>query len=42
LVFDAAVASYNGDYVLHFNHPTWRHDRNNPSTAVRVDGRKVG
>jgi hypothetical protein len=42
LVFDAAVASYNGDYVLHFNHPTWRHDRNDPSTAVRVNGRKVG
>ena len=41
LVFDNAVASYNGDHVIHFNHPTWRDDRNDPSTATRVDGRKV-
>ncbi len=41
LVFDNAVASYNGDYVIHFNHPTWRDDRNDPSTATRVNGRKV-
>jgi hypothetical protein len=41
IVFDAAVASYNVDFVLHFNHPTWRKDRNDPSTATRVDGRKV-
>src|SRR5579859_911662 len=30
LTFDNATASYNGDFVLHFNHPTWRADRNNP------------
>jgi hypothetical protein len=39
--FDRAVASYNGDFVIHFNHPTWRNDRNDPLTAVRVDERKV-
>lgn len=41
LVFREAVASYNGDFVIHFNHPTWRDDRNDPSTATRVDERKV-
>jgi hypothetical protein len=41
LVFGDAVASYNGDSVIHFNHPTWREDRNDPSTATRVNGRKV-
>jgi hypothetical protein len=41
LVFDHAVASYNGDCVIHFNHPTWRDDPNDPATATRVNGRKV-
>ncbi|HVI84891.1 MAG TPA: hypothetical protein VNA86_06230 [bacterium] len=41
LMFDDAVASYNGDCVIHFNHPTWRDDRNDPLTATRVNGRKV-
>jgi hypothetical protein len=41
LTFDDAVISYNGDFVIHFNHPTWRTDRNNPATATRVNGRKV-
>ena len=36
LTFDNAVASYNGDFVIHFNHPTWRADRNNPATANRA------
>jgi hypothetical protein len=36
LAFDNAVASYNGDFVLHFNHPGWRGDRNNPATAHRA------
>jgi hypothetical protein len=31
----------NGDSVIHFNHPTWREDRNDPKTATRIDGRKV-
>jgi len=30
--FDEAVASFNGDHVLHFNHPAWRDDRNDPRT----------
>lgn len=41
LRFDNAVVSYNGDSVIHFNHPTWRNDRNDPSTATRINGRKV-
>ncbi|MGH8615986.1 MAG: hypothetical protein ACREYF_29240 [Gammaproteobacteria bacterium] len=40
ITFDNAVVSYNGDFVIHFNHPTWRDDKNDPSTATRVDGRK--
>jgi len=42
LVFDSAVASYNGDAVIHFTHPTWRRDRNDPASATRIDGKKVG
>jgi hypothetical protein len=41
LVFDNAVISHNGDFVIHFQHPTWRRDRNDPKTATRIDGRKV-
>jgi hypothetical protein len=41
LTFDNAVVSYNGDFVIHFNHPTWRDDRNDPSTATRVNEQKV-
>jgi hypothetical protein len=41
IVFDDAVISYNGDAVIHFTHPTWRRDRNDPATATRVDGKKV-
>jgi hypothetical protein len=41
LMFDNAVVSYNGDFVIHFNHPTWRGDMNDPATATRVNGQKV-
>jgi len=41
IVFNNAVVSHNGDAVIHFNHPTWRTDRNDPKTATRVNGRKV-
>jgi hypothetical protein len=41
LTFDRAAASYNGDFVLHIHHPTWREDRNDPATATRVNERKV-
>jgi len=39
--FSNGVASYNGDFVIHFRHPTWRSDRNDPSTAVRKNGKKI-
>jgi hypothetical protein len=32
ITFDEAVASYNGDNVIHFQHPRWRADRNDPLT----------
>jgi hypothetical protein len=41
ITFDNAVASYNGDFVLHFTHPTWRDDPNNSATATRVNEQKV-
>ena len=41
IVFDNAVVSYNGDCVINFTHPTWRDDRNDPSTATRSHGVKV-
>lgn len=41
ITLDRAVASYNADHVLHFNHPTWRRDRNDPRSATRVNGKKV-
>jgi hypothetical protein len=41
ITFTEAVVSYNGDFVLHYNHPTWRDDRNDPSTSTRLGERKV-
>jgi hypothetical protein len=41
IVFDNAVVSYNGDAVIHFSHPSWRQDRNDPTTATRINGMKV-
>jgi hypothetical protein len=41
ITFDNAVISYNGDAVIHFTHPTWRQDRNDPATATRINGVKV-
>jgi hypothetical protein len=41
LKFSNAVISYNGDCVIHFSHPTWRTDRNDPSSATRINGVKV-
>jgi hypothetical protein len=35
IVFREAVASYNGDFVVHFHHPVWRNDRNDPATVAR-------
>ena len=41
MVFSDAVVSANGDRVVHFHHPTWRDDRDDPATATRVGGKKV-
>jgi len=41
IIFQKAVASYNGDFVIHFNHPTWREDQNDASTATRFQGQKI-
>lgn len=41
ITFDRAVISYNGDFVIHFHHPTWRDHQNDPATATRVNERKV-
>jgi hypothetical protein len=35
IVFEEAAASYNGDFVIHFHHPAWRNDRNDPGTLAR-------
>lgn len=34
--FSEAVASYNGDFVIHFRHPPWRNNRNDPASVARV------
>ena len=35
IIFKDAVASYNGDFVIHFHHPVWRNDRNDPGSVAR-------
>jgi hypothetical protein len=35
IVFEEAIACYNGDFVVHFHHPAWRKDRNDPSSRAR-------
>lgn len=37
LTFKKAVPSYNGDFVIHFHHPVWRNDPNQPSSVARAD-----
>ncbi len=34
LSFQTAVASHNGDFVVHFHHPLWRIDRNDSATVA--------
>ncbi len=41
LRFTEAVASYNADHVIHFHHPGWRDDKNDPSTAIRSHEQRV-
>ena len=40
IVFEEAVASYNGDFVIHFAHPPWRNDRNDPNSLARPNLRR--
>jgi hypothetical protein len=42
ITFTEAVASYNGDFVIHFHHPTWRNDRNDPRSVARRELRPTG
>lgn len=37
ITFHQAAASYNGDFVVHFHHPPWRKDRNDPSSIARPE-----
>ncbi len=32
ITFSQAAASYNGDFVIHFHHPKWREDPNDPAS----------
>jgi hypothetical protein len=41
LRFTEAVCSYNGDHVIHFHHPGWRDNKNDPSTAIRSHEQRV-
>ena len=41
LTFTEAVASYNGDHVIHFHHPGWRDNPDDPTTAVRSGETRV-
>ncbi len=41
VTFTEAVASYNADHVIHFHHPGWRDDKDDPSTAIRSGERRV-
>ena len=41
ITFEDAVASYNGDFVLNFNHPPWRGNRNDPATVHVSAPRRV-
>jgi hypothetical protein len=36
LVFKRAACGYNGDFVVHFHHPAWRTDPNDPDTQAPV------
>lgn len=35
ITFEDGVASYNSDFVLHFTHPPWRNDRNDPDSVAK-------
>jgi hypothetical protein len=33
--FESAAASYNGDHVIHYQHPVWRNNPDDPDTVAR-------
>jgi hypothetical protein len=35
LTITEASASYNADFVIHFHHPVWRNDCNDPNSVAR-------
>lgn len=37
--FTEAVVSYNSDFVIHFQHPPWRRDRNDAGSVIRKPDR---
>lgn len=37
LAFTEAAVSYNGDFVVHFHHPPWRTNRNDPASVARPE-----
>jgi hypothetical protein len=41
LTVTEAVASYNGDFVIHFRHPPWRNDRNDPTSVAHSELKSV-
>jgi hypothetical protein len=41
LRFSEAICSYNGDHVIHFHHPGWRDNKNDPTTAIRQGEQRV-
>jgi hypothetical protein len=41
VTFTEAVASYNGDHVIHFHHPGWREQPDDPATAIRSEAARV-
>jgi len=39
--FTEAICSYNADHVIHFHHPGWRDNKDDPSTAIRANEQRV-
>ncbi|MDB6174931.1 MAG: hypothetical protein JWL59_4242 [Chthoniobacteraceae bacterium] len=42
ILFNKAAASHNGDFVVHFQHPVWRNDRNDPKSMARAELSRLG
>jgi hypothetical protein len=39
--FTECISSYNADHVIHFHHPGWRDNKNDPATAIRANEQRV-